>query len=298
MSGNTLENIFYSVAGLILLILIWRGWKEGVVRMLMSLIAVVAAYAVGFYGSKAIGPLFKSLGYPDKINQVLGGASLGLLIFTIVVVTSQVLFKRTDQQASNKLKIVYGSLGALLGITLGLFSIVLAWEAALLMGYVAEGQVTVIAERKKADLSKKNAHEINPVVQGLADLKKAFKEGSSGKLIEQYDPVPPKVGKTLGKVSQLLSEQDSVERFLNYPTVDKLARHPKIVALRNDGEVTQLINKQDLMGLLRHPKVRDLANDAQFVTQLNQMDFNKALDHAVPSPPKEKAAEPTGEKKL
>lgn len=293
MNGDTLENLFYGGAGLVLVFLIWRGWKEGVVRMFMSIVAVAGAYAVGLYGGKAVGPLFKSLGYPDQINRVLGGVCFGLLLFVLVTVLSRVLFKRTDQQESTKVKFVYGSLGALFGITLGLFTVYLAAEAVLLLGSIAEVQVAVIKERKASGLMKKTDPDASAMIQGLAELKKAFKEGESGKLIEQYDPVPKQVGVTLGKVSQMIGKQEALDRFLAYPSVEKLANHSKILALRSDGEIAQLINKQDFSGLFRHPKVRDLANDAQFAAMVKEMEFQKALEHAVPTPPKEKPAEPT-----
>jgi hypothetical protein len=83
-----------------------------------------------------------------------------------------------------------------------------------------------------------------------------------------------------------------VERFLAYPGVKTLTAHPKLIAVKNDPEVFQLLNDGSYIKLLRHEKVIALANDTEFNTLVKQMGFDQALEYALQgSKPVEKPLE-------
>jgi len=60
-----------------------------------------------------------------------------------------------------------------------------------------------------------------------------------------------------------------------------LSEHPKIVALRNDPEIAEMIAQGRLFDLLRDPRVVDAVNDPTLAAQVKQFDMKKALDQAA-----------------
>ena len=91
----------------------------------------------------------------------------------------------------------------------------------------------------------------------------------------------------------LPAHQQQVDRFLRYPGVSKLANHPKLIAVKNDPVVSELLLSQSYIKLLRHEKVLALSNDEEFNGLIRKMEFEKALDHAIApdaSPPTRAAA--------
>ncbi len=62
---------------------------------------------------------------------------------------------------------------------------------------------------------------------------------------------------------------------------EELSQHPKIVALRNDPEITQLIAQGRILELLHHPRVLEAANDPTVVERVKQFDLKKALEFAA-----------------
>jgi hypothetical protein len=122
------------------------------------------------------------------------------------------------------------------------------------------------------------------VVSGLAQLSNALDNGGSGDFFRKVDPVPTHVFATLTKLGMMVSRPEAVDRFLNYPGIADLTRHPKLLALRNDTDVNRLLASQSYFRLLRHEKVLALASDQEFANRIKGTDFNKALDHALKAP--------------
>jgi hypothetical protein len=124
--------------------------------------------------------------------------------------------------------------------------------------------------------------EPGPLVRSFAKLGTALDEGKSGEFLQRYDNVPAThVFATLAKLGIMVSRPEAVDRFLAYPGVEKLASHPKLIAVKNDPAVAELLLNRSFVRLLRHEKVVALANDAEFNALVKQMQFEKALDHAL-----------------
>jgi hypothetical protein len=95
------------------------------------------------------------------------------------------------------------------------------------------------------------------------------------------DPVPPKTYETLEKVGSILSNPERAQKLLKFPGARALSEHPKIVALRNDPEISEMIAQGRFLDLLQDQRVIDAANDEALANRIKQFDLQKALDYAT-----------------
>jgi hypothetical protein len=288
MSGDGLKFTYYCVSAAIIALLGFNGWRQGVARQMMTLAAVLAAYAAAWFGASSAGPAFRFLGYPPQITTIIGGAVVGFATFAGVHGLRRIIFRRTAQQPSAKLRLSYGAFGALIGIVFGLALFLVTTGTIRALGLVAKSRLDDIEREKQkpADGTAKPSlapePDPGPIVRSIAKLGGALDEGKSGDFFHHYENVPAAhVFATLTKLGIMVSRPDAVERFLAYPGVDKLTSHPKLVAVKNDPEVAELLTSHSYIKLLRHEKVLALSADQEFNGLIKRMDFEKALDHAL-----------------
>jgi hypothetical protein len=288
------QLVFVSFALLLVLFEILRGWRLGVTRQLARLVALIAAYCAAFFGGKfalpIIRPFFKM---PDALLSILAGAVLALLVYAIINGFGAIFFKRTRQHNSIIVRLLYGSTGAVLGFFFGAFLIWLLVVGVRSVGAVADARVRgqqggtlpqpnalhVVDIRPR--LSNESSQELPPLVTSLARLKNSLEMGIIGEAVKKADIVPEKTYDTLGKVGQVVSNPKKAERFLSYPGARNLTEHPKITALRNDPEISQLIAQGRLIELVQNDKICALLNDRSIVEQIKNFDLQRALDYAV-----------------
>jgi uncharacterized membrane protein required for colicin V production len=299
VSADNLKTAYYGLSAILVAALGWSGWRQGVVRQLMTLLAIACAYVAAWYGASSAAPVFAFLKYPPQVTTIIGGAAVGCATFLGVHGLRRWFFKRTAQQKSPTVRLSYGILGAILGVTFGSLLFLLTTGFVRAVGVVAKSRIEDIEHEKH--FSETPPEEPGPLVQTFAKLTSALGEGKSGKFLQRYDAVPAThVFATIAKLGIMVSRPEAVDRFLAYPGVEKLAFHPKLVAVKNDPEVFQLLCTRSFVKLLRHEKVLALACDTEFNALMKQMEFEKALDFALkpaqqpepPQPPVETLAAP------
>ena len=279
-SADTLKLAYLSGSSLVAGLLTWNGWRQGLGRQGMTLLAIASAYAAGFFGRKTAMPAFTFLGYPEIVTEVIGAVAAGLLTYLAIHGLSRVLFKKTKDVVERGSRVRSGVFGALLGFVFALFLFVVSYYAVRMMGTLASSKVRVASEDLAA--AKANpSEEPSAIIKGLAKLNDALNEGQTGELFHKVDRVPPNVYAMLFKLGIMVSREESVDRFLAYPGIASLAAHPKIVSLKNDPTVSEQLISKSYLRLLRNEKVVALANDAEFAALIKAMDFDKAIDHAI-----------------
>ena len=102
VAGSPLWQVVFISFGVILILFeVLRGWRLGLMRQIMRLIAIGVAYGAAFLGSvwlvPAVRPFFKM---PDPILSILCGAILAVAAYMLVSGVGAILFKRTSQQES------------------------------------------------------------------------------------------------------------------------------------------------------------------------------------------------------
>ena len=114
--------VFISFGVILVLFEVVRAWRLGLMRQIARLIALGAAYGAAFLGGSFCVPLARFFfKMPDPVLSILCGAMLALTAYALVSGIGAILFKRTSQQGSGLLYLIYGFAGAVLGLFFGVF---------------------------------------------------------------------------------------------------------------------------------------------------------------------------------
>lgn len=111
---------FIGGAVFLVIIMAWRGWRLGIVRQVLSIVAAVIAIAGAVLLGEFIVPVLRSLGCPEHALVFIGPVVVGVLIYAAAMFVVAITFKRTAQQSVGVVKLGFGALGALLGAGFGL----------------------------------------------------------------------------------------------------------------------------------------------------------------------------------
>jgi len=296
VAGSPLwQAVFISFAVVFILFEVVRGWRLGLIRQLVRVAALVVAYAVAVFGGRLLVPIVRPfLKMPDIVLSILAGAVLALVIYALVTSLGMVLFKRTGQQNSQLVHLIYGFAGAIVGLIFGAFVLWLIVAGVRVVGTLADAQVHNQAISRETDqsptlhaldvrrrfLSDPNAGSA-ALATSLARLKNSLELGLLGNAVKQTDPVPLKTYETLGKVGSVFSSPERVQKFLTFPGARELSENPKIVALRDDPAISEMIAQGRFLDLLHNQRIIDAANDPALEDQIKKFDLQKALDYAI-----------------
>ena len=284
------QIVFVSFAAVLVLFEILRGWRRGLPRQVARLGALIAAYFAGWFASKFFGPLLGMFfRLPDALLSILAGAIFALVIYAIISGIGSALFRRTDQHDSLLVRLVYGSSGAVLGVFFGLFMVWLMIVGIRSIGSVANAEVreqandsTVVhAVDMRRRIFAEPGEDEAPLTTSLARLKNSLEMGVIGNALKKTDIVPQKTYDLIEKVGTVAANPQYTERFLEYPGAKDLAEHPKVVALRSDQEISQMLSQGQLLELIQDHRIIDAANDPELRERLKKFDVVAALNYAV-----------------
>ena len=296
VAGSPLwQAVFISFAVVLILFEVVRGWRLGLLRQLVRVAALAAAYAAAVFGGKLLVPIARPfLKMPDIVLSILAGAVLALVIYAFVTSMGMVLFKRTGQQNSKLVQLIYGFAGAIVGLFLGAFILWAIVASVRAVGAVADAQVRSRASSPEAGqsatlralavrrrfLSEPNTGS-TALATSLARLKNSLELGPLGNAVKQTDPVPLKTYEMLEKVGRVFSSPERAQKFLTFPGARELSEHPKIVALRDDPEISEMIAQGRFLDLIQDQRLIDAANDPALANRIKKFDLQRALDYAV-----------------
>jgi hypothetical protein len=296
VSGSPLwQTVFVSIAAVLLLLQVLRGWQLGLPRQLVRLAALAGAYSAALFGGKALLPFLRPLvKVPDFIISAVGGVLLGMIVYSLVNTVGAILFKSTGHQTSAPVRLAYGISGAVLGLFFGLFFLWVMIVGIRSVGAVAEAQVNAsgpnripaFQERRlrpaaAARRTPTSMPDESSLPVTLAKLKKSIELGAVGDVVKQTDVLPSGIYETLARVGEVFSKPERAERFLNYPGVAELTDNPKLLALRADPEIARMLEEGRLWALLQDDRLIEAANDPELARQLKSFDLRKALDYAA-----------------
>src|ERR1051326_1825902 len=79
------QIVFVSLAAVILLLEIIHGWRLGLIRQLVRVIAIIVAYSCGFFAANATVSLLRpNLHLPDPVLAAIGGTILAFILFAVI----------------------------------------------------------------------------------------------------------------------------------------------------------------------------------------------------------------------
>lgn len=289
------QTAFVSFALLMILLEVIHGWRVGLMRQIVRIVAIIAAYICVFFAGPAFLPIARSLAkLPDPILAIIGGAVVGAIVFAVLNGLGPILFRRTADHKSGGVRLVWGIGGGLLGIVLGAFSIWLVFTSARLIGSVAEAQVRAQPVLTSATLqpiwnrplqiqnkTPQRQQQASPLMVTLSDVKTALEAGPLGESLVAVDPLPQNTYRTLERLGEVASSPERAQRFLQFPGAQQLARDPKMVALRDDPQVIALISHGRVLDLLQNERVVRALNDPALRERFKQFKLDEALDYAL-----------------
>ena len=278
---------FFAVAAIVIALKAWHGWRLGFARQTIGLLALASGYLCAIFGGRLLAPVLFILGVPSGLTVVGGGAILGLLVYFTLSIIGAILFKKTSQQSVGVVRLGYGLAGAAIGGFMGLFVVWIAILGIRLLGTVAKTQIEAaqrppIAARGKGPA--KPPLQPGSFVRSLARIKESLEQGATGTVVEHVDPIPGTLYSLLTRVGQMISSEQSIDRFLAYPGVKTLTEHPKIAALQKDPEIAKNLIAQDYFALVRNQHIIHAANDREIGELMAKFEFEKALDYALAKP--------------
>jgi len=287
------QLVFVSFALALILFEVLRGWRRGLPRQVARLGALVAAYFAAYFGGKFLAPLLGMFfRMPDALLSIFAGAIFALIIYALISGIGTALFRRTNQHDSMIVRLLYGSTGALLGVFFGLFLVWMILVGVRSIGSVADAQVREQASDSSVlhavDVRRRFLGEANedqaPLTTSLARLKNSLEMGVIGNAVKKIDVVPQKTYDVIEKISAVAANPQNAERFLSFPGARDLSEHPKIIALRNDQEISQMFAQGQLLELIQDHRIIDAANDPELRARLKKFDLNAALTYALQKP--------------
>jgi hypothetical protein len=296
VAGSPLwQAVFISFAVVLILFEVVRGWRLGLLRQLVRVAALAAAYAAAVFGGGLLVPIARPfLKMPDIVLSILAGAVLALVIYAFGTSMGMVLFKRTGEQNSKLVQLIYGFAGAIVGLFFGAFILWTIVASVRAVGAVADAQVRSQASPPEAGqsatsralavrrrfLSEPNTGS-TALATSLARLKNSLELGPLGNAVKQTDPVPLKTYEMLEKVGRVFSSPERAQKFLTFPGARELSEHPKIIALRSDPEISEMIAQRRFLDLIQDQRLIDAANDPALANRIKKFDLQRALDYAV-----------------
>jgi hypothetical protein len=142
VAGSPLwQVVFISFAVILILFEVLRGWRLGLMRQITRLIALGAACATALLGGGLFVPVARSFfKMPDPILSILCAAILAFAAYALISGVGAILFKRTTQQESGLVRLIYGFAGAIVGLFFGLFLLWMTVAGVRAIGALAEGQ--------------------------------------------------------------------------------------------------------------------------------------------------------------
>ena len=291
VAGSPLwQIVFVSFAFVLILFEALRGWRRGLPRQIARLGALIAAYFAAFFGGKFLAPLVGIfVKMPDALLSIFAGAIFALIVYAVIGGIGSALFRSTNQHDSVIVRLIYGSTGALLGVFFGVFLVWLIVVAVRSIGSVADASVRAQASDSsvlhavdvRRRLLGEPSEEEAPLTTSLARLKNSLEMGVIGDAVKKVDFIPQKTYDFIEKIGAIAANPQYAERFLEYPGARELSEHPKIIALRNDQEIGQMLAQGRLLELIQDPRIIDAANDPELKARLKRFDVSAALNYAT-----------------
>jgi hypothetical protein len=280
--------------GSILLVLVQgiRGWRLGVVRQLVNLVALILAYGAAVIGGRVAAPLLRGLGYPDLLVSAVVGAIIGCVLYVALTTLGAILFRRTSEQSLGILRLGYGAGGTVLGCIGALVTVWISVLAIRFLGTVAQAEVNIA----RTPAAVRQGITASPLAVGLAHLKRSLDESPVAGLINGTDPLSQRTYLIIGKMTRVISNAQAMRRFVGFPGTRPLSENPRIVALQKDPEISRIVAHGNFLQLLGNPKIVAAVNDPELERLIRSFELEKALDYALGS--NEKDGLPPGRQNL
>jgi len=266
------------IAGIIVLYFIGSGMRQGALKQIVSVIALVASYVfagrLAFLIQEYISwqpPIFKAL---IPVAYLLLAA---ILIFLGVMIAAKIvvgLFKEEEKEKSGGRgkKRFFGALvGAVIGCCVVVF---LAWSFSVL------GSMSEIRKVRQTRLDKGAKQTKTPAENLLIKIRGDIEGSRFGKVAQKIAPVNSDVYDTLNGLVDVCGEPKALKRFRKYPPVERLSQHPKFKRIIESKTINEAVANMDFKSLLDSEPIAELLKDKELIDKIKEVDWKEAVAFA------------------
>ena len=119
---------------------------------------------------------------------------------------------------------------------------------------------------------------------GVVQLKKSLELGPVGPLLVAVDPLPPQFHRLAAQIGMLTSDQEKMQRFLEYPSIQDVLQNPRIVNLFSDPELVRAWQDKNVLKVFNNQAIADALKDPVVAEELKKVDLSAALKFALEPP--------------
>ncbi len=257
-----------------LLFEMWRGWRLGMIRGIVKIFLLVAAWmgasAAAAATSAALAIFFRT---PSTAIPTAVAALVGFVIYFLGTFLAGFLLKRTDHH-HGVLHTVFGIGGACCGLFFGLFFL---WGGiSLVRSLGVVGEMRLMEAQRKGWSIKDQTLACN-----LVRLERSLEMGPMGEFLVSTDPLTPAFYDNTRKSMKVMQDPEAFQRFLQAPNVERLLMDPKLNRVLSNQKLQEELKMGNLPAFWSNPDVQALLHDSQMIQQLKQFDLTQALDYAL-----------------
>lgn len=251
-----------------------RGWRLGLIRGFLKILALLVAWLAGSATAATCNTaLLLFFHAPSPLIPSIAGTIVGIGIYFLISFFSALFFKKTDHY-DGFFRGLLGLGGACCGLLFGLFFLWGSISVVRNLGFLGEMRLLYTEQQ---GLSPKS----DPLACNLVQLKKSLELGPFGAWLIQVDPLTPVFYENTKKSMVLMKDHEVLIRFMNAPSTQKFLTNPHIIKMLHDPEVQQAISSGNLLFLIENKNVQDAFSDSTLWQELQSFDFSKTLNQAM-----------------
>ncbi|MBX9577217.1 MAG: hypothetical protein K2W97_01930 [Chthoniobacterales bacterium] len=257
-----------------LLFEMWRGWRLGMIRGMVKIFLLIAAWigasAAAAATSAALAVFFRT---PSTAIPTAIAALVGLTIYFFGTLLAGFLLKRTEHH-HGLFQTIFGIGGACCGLLFGLFFL---WGGiSLVRSLGLFGEMRLMEAQRKGCPLKDESFACN-----LVRLERSLEMGPMGQFLISTDPLSPAFYENTRKSMKVMQDPEAFQRFLQSPNVERLLMNPRLNHVLNNRELQDEIKIGNIPAVFHDPDIQALLHDPQVMKELKQFDLSQAVDYAL-----------------
>lgn len=284
VSGSPAWALYFGVfCGIVLLLELIQGWRDGLSRKFFQLNFLLFAVAAGIWLPPLLVPGNTIMAFFQRFALgfgLIGGIYILGALITLIFTTP------TRKQEGMGLKLIWGLGGTSLGVINGLIWITVFLVGIRIVGTVGSAWTAVYNARVHGLPEGVSAPEppsgIASALPYFARMKNSvFELIPASEQLARLDPVPEEAYRIIDKVTRVASNDEALIHFANQPKSKEIIQHPLFQDLAADPEIRTLAEERDIPKLLTHPRLQKLAHNEELVALLEEYDLEASLDEAL-----------------
>ena len=256
--------IIWLLALILLAVLALVGYRQGLIRVAISLIGLFFAAVLARPLSPIIRPILPVMGLKHPVwSQIVPPLVIFILVMIIFKIIALTIHKKVDvfykYKTDDKVRLKWERLSQRLGMSLGLVNGAVYFILLLIPLYVA-GYLTTQVASGQDDPAR---------LRFLNKTRAQIHETKMDKVVAAYDPAPEDFYQAADIVGLLKNNPLLSSRLSRYPVFLTLGERKEFQDIANDVQVNEMIQRQAKIGeIISHPKVQAILTNSATAAEI------------------------------